>query len=111
MCKGTAKQMVTIEAPDIVGIDEEFIVKYKTTSDHSVTDWIGLYDVDTPSLPGRSKGRWVYVPAGPEGEVKFTLDTIPHATGVYQLRYHTSDSYRVLCTLPIRVVPQDEESE
>src|SRR4051794_12682046 len=54
---------VTLLAPERVAIGAAVSLDVQfasTASEHSETDWIGIYPVDEPSKPGRSNGRWRY---------------------------------------------------
>lgn len=71
-------------------------VHYSTNSEHADSDWIGLYNVEIPSVPGASEGRWLYVTKpGPTGSVTFDCDKMPRAAGVYEVRYHRANRYSV----------------
>lgn len=42
-----------------------------------------------------------YVPPDAEGEVVFTYALLPKSSGVYEIRYHLKNTYRVLASRPI----------
>mmetsp|Transcript_22942 Transcript_22942/g.25464 ORF Transcript_22942/g.25464 Transcript_22942/m.25464 type:complete len:734 (+) Transcript_22942:27-2228(+) len=91
----------TLSAPDSLMIGEELVVQFKTAPDHSDTDWIGVYHSSVESRPGNSDGKWMFVPPGCEGTVRFPASMLPHSPGVYEIRYHRDGMYQVLNSTPL----------
>ena len=63
-------------------------------------DWIGLYPVVVPSMPGLSHGRWRYLSTGDQVGRSTIVVTFPAASsalpghgGVFELRVHCDDQY------------------
>src|SRR4051812_42674017 len=80
-------QSASLMAPERIFIGDTLDVEFETNSDHKDTDWIGVYDMDSISAPGRSGGKWSYVPLGATGVVQFPSSKLPAKPGVYELRY------------------------
>jgi phosphatidylethanolamine N-methyltransferase len=101
-------QEVELKAPEKLTLGQPLKVQWKTHQNHSTTDWIGIYDASTPSLPGMSKGKWKYVSAGESGDVTFPPSALPDSDGVYEIRYHPNNQYKVLKRIPL-VIESPEE--
>lgn len=84
-------------------LGEPIVVAYKTDDSHADTDWIGIYPCDVKSAPGVSDGKWKYVPRGSEGEIKFENVSVPDTEGVYEVRYHSRNSYNIVASQLITV--------
>lgn len=91
----------TLAAPDHLAIGDSLTVGYTTNANHSDTDWIGVYQIDTESLPSASEGRWLYVPAGAAGTVTFPSSMLPQQEGLYEIRYHRNNKYSVVTSRSI----------
>lgn len=86
------------EVPSKHLIGEPLTIRFSTLANHSPMDWIGLFSVGTPSGPGLSNGRWMYVPPGSRGSLTFSDRLLPLAPGLFEFRYHSADSYRVIAS-------------
>eukprot|EP01083_Nonionella_stella_P289047 983715_1 len=64
-------------------------------------DWIGVYPIHMPSMPGLSRGKWRLGPEEFPGEITFPTDKLPSDPGVYELRYHIGGTYTVIAAGPI----------
>ena len=86
-------------------------IGFTTAADHADTDWIGIYPPGVPSVPGLSEGKWIYVPPGARGEVVMQPYQLPRAEGIYELRYHTRNTYDVQARRPIIFTLDDDSNE
>lgn len=68
-------------------------VQWAAPSNHSVKDWIGLYQVGAANTAFKS---FVYVPAGTAGTVSLTLPA--NATGNWEFRYFANNLYDLKAT-------------
>jgi len=75
------------------------------------TNWIGIYPIDTPSVPGVSDGRWMYVPPSASGEITLKPWLLPRQEGVYEVRFHPANTYDCVCSVPVVIVSQDAQSQ
>ena len=91
----------TLKCAKAVTLGQSVRVSYSVAADHDEHDWIGVYPLDVASAPGRSEGRWVYVPLGAKGEVEFTAQMLPSMEGVYEFRYHRAHTYEVTASAPL----------
>eukprot|EP00479_Gromia_sphaerica_P010409 TRINITY_DN4776_c0_g1_i1.p1 TRINITY_DN4776_c0_g1~~TRINITY_DN4776_c0_g1_i1.p1 ORF type:complete len:213 (+),score=26.76 TRINITY_DN4776_c0_g1_i1:225-863(+) len=82
-------------------VGDELKIRFKTDASHSTEDWIGVYPFTVPSAPGLSKGFWCWVPEGASGEVVLPPGKLPIEAGVYEVRYHVSNSYNPVAACPI----------
>eukprot|EP00455_Lapot_gusevi_P050407 TRINITY_DN72_c0_g1_i1.p1 TRINITY_DN72_c0_g1~~TRINITY_DN72_c0_g1_i1.p1 ORF type:complete len:721 (+),score=200.99 TRINITY_DN72_c0_g1_i1:67-2229(+) len=100
-------QKVVLRAPEQIEACHPLEVEFETVAHHAPDDWIGIYDIQTPSMPGMSKGRWVHVPAGASGRVVFPPEKLPHRKtgGVCEIRYHLKGKYSIAYRVPIIIHP------
>jgi hypothetical protein len=62
-------------------------------------DWIGIYPVALPTLPGLSHGRWRYISAcemAKDGTISVNFNpqsSLPNHEGVFELRVHLNNEY------------------
>lgn len=89
---------IILSAPSICRIGEPLTVSYTAPEGHSDTDWIGVYAVDVPSAPLVSDGKWLYVPPESSGTITIKPWLLPRVDGVYEVRYHTNNTYDVART-------------
>jgi len=98
---GDASSDVQLNAPRRLYIGDPLTVTYRTKANHSKVDWIGIYPAHTQTKPGKSNGRWIYVPAGAEGSVLFSPAMLPTEVGLFEIRYHYKNGYEVESAVPI----------
>jgi phosphatidylethanolamine N-methyltransferase len=99
---------VLYDSPQRAFSGETISVKFRTSTFHSSKDWIGIYDINSPSAPGFSKGCWQYVPQGADsGTLTFTSDKTPMYSGVFEFRYHVDGSYNI-ATVSTAFLLQDD---
>lgn len=96
-----AKKSTELTAVDKHSLGKPLTVTFKTAANHSLFDWVGIYSIDTPSAPSKSKGRWLYVTEGPEKTITFPVSIQPEEQGVYELRYHLQNTYEIITSRPI----------
>ncbi len=94
-------QNTRLFAPKLCKLGEPLQIGFETGADHADTDWVGVYAIDVPSVPGLSDGKWVYVPAGSKGTILMKPWLLPRNEGVYELRYHSNNAYDVIASRPI----------
>jgi hypothetical protein len=80
----SSEQTAVVRVADRIIVGDPLEVEFETSVDHSDTDWIGVYPVDTPSVPGVSDGKWVYVPAGGNGIVRIPSSVISFIHSFHQ---------------------------
>lgn len=64
-----------------------------------------------PSVPGVSDGCWMYAPAAGKGTVVFPSVHLPQKEGVYCIRYHAANSYRVAAERPLILTTPEGPSQ
>lgn len=104
------KAVTTLKCESRVAVGEAVEVQWAADPKHSSRDWIGVYSADTPSHPGRSDGRWIYVPEGASGTLSFNVNMMPQAEGVYEFRYHHENGYDVVASAPVMVTKSTSNS-
>jgi len=51
------------------------------------------------------------VGAGGKGEVEFTSSVLPDADGIYEIRYHYNNQYKVLERRPLVIEPEEQPDD
>jgi lysophospholipase L1-like esterase len=85
--------------PDPAMPGSQVTVTWTAPSDHSATDWVAMAAASAPNT-GYLKWRWV--PAGTTGTLTFVIDS-GLATGAYEFRYFTNDSFDKVSTVAFTV--------
>lgn len=92
---------IQLNAVEQISVGDSLYVDFTTDSQHSDTDWIGVYSCDTPSVPSSSDGRWLYVPIGSSGTIYFPSTMLPQHEGIYEIRYHKNNQYDIVKRIPL----------
>ena len=94
---------VEVFPENIVGTSLQVKVDVSPVSALHELDWVGIYPCSTPSLPGLSLSRWLYLGQGTKSLVKDTatiditipVDKLPNYTGFFEVRVHRKNGYSV----------------
>ena len=71
-------------------------------------DWVGVYPSSTPSLPGLSLSRWVYLGQGTINikndtatiEITVPVEKLPNYSGIFEVRLHSIVILLVIACTP-----------
>jgi hypothetical protein len=93
-------RIVSCPAEVLVGDPVSIVVERRGGVSGSGLDWIGLYPVSVPSLPGLSHGRWRYLSSGERDERGRTTvlfhgqsSALPSHSGAFEARVHCNNEY------------------